>query len=205
MSEVDISGNTPLVPLSSAEEELEGLLSDLELDSTSRNSNELVHYCKRGIRRISVVKDLENNLQNPFDAEEEPFEEPATTDADILTLCPDGESLCEDTNRTAGGHKNTAGYNNDCNQSIIDQINSEESLPPSTPIAKNGKSKKSAQQAITDEIDCKREPSVVLPDPDYQRLRRKFHTVSFAKQCRVINGLRVVMEELEVGLSKRPE
>ena len=28
MSEADISGNTPLVPLSSAEEELEGLLSD---------------------------------------------------------------------------------------------------------------------------------------------------------------------------------
>ena len=79
MSEADISGNTPLVPLPSAEEELEGLLSDLELDSTSGNSNELFHYCKRGIRRISVVKDLENNLQNPFDTEEEPFEEPTTT------------------------------------------------------------------------------------------------------------------------------
>jgi hypothetical protein len=46
---------------------------------------------------------------------------------------------------------------------------------------------------------------VVLLDLDYQRLRRKFHTVSFAKQFRVINELRVVMEELEVRLSKRPE
>jgi len=115
MSEADISGNTPLVPLSSAEEELEGLLSVLELDSTSSNSNELVYYCKRGIRRISVVKDLENNLQNHFDTEEEPFEEPATADADILTLCLDGKSLREDTNRTAGGHNNRTGYNNDCN------------------------------------------------------------------------------------------
>jgi len=46
---------------------------------------------------------------------------------------------------------------------------------------------------------------VVLLDLDYQRLRRKFRTVSFAKQCRVINSLGAVMEELEVGLSKRPE
>jgi len=142
MSEADISGNTPLVPLS-AEEELEGLLPVLELGSTSSNSNELVDYCKRGIRRISVVKDLENNLQNHFDTEEEPFKEPATADADILTLCLNGKSLREDTNRTAGGHKNRAGYNNDCNQSIINQINSEEPFPPSTPIAKNGQSKKS--------------------------------------------------------------
>ena len=115
MSEADISGIIPLVLLSLAKEELEGLLSDLELDSTSGNSNEPVHYCKRSIRRISVVKDPENNLQNPFDTEEERFEEPATAEADILILCPNGKSLREDTNRTAGGHKNRADYNNDCN------------------------------------------------------------------------------------------
>ena len=66
MSEADISSNTSLVPLSLAEEELEGLLSDLELDSTSGNSNEPVYYCKWDIRWVSVVKDLENNLQKFF-------------------------------------------------------------------------------------------------------------------------------------------
>ena len=103
MSEADISGNTSSVPLSLAEEELEGLLSDSELDSTSGNSNEPVHYCKRGIKRSSVVKGPENNLQNPFDTEDEPFEEPATADTNILTLCPDSKSLREDASATAGG------------------------------------------------------------------------------------------------------
>lgn len=135
MSEADISGNTLSVPLSLVEEELEGLLSDPELDSTSGNSNEPVHYCKRGIGRSSVVKGPENNLQNPFDTEDETFEAPATADTNILTLCPDSKSLRGDTSATAGGHKNRADYNNDCSQSIIGQINLEESLHPSTPIA----------------------------------------------------------------------
>jgi hypothetical protein len=213
MPEADTPSSVPLVLLTATEKGLEDLLLDLELHPTSSESNESVHHCKRGIERIGVVMISEDNLPNSFDTEYEPLEEPATGYADVLSAYTDDESLCEATSATASAQKNSADCNSDCSQVAIDQIIPGIFPVPSMPIAKTRKKKESevdfdegpVQQAIADEIHCRREQGVVLLDLDYHRLRRKFRLVSFAEQRRVINGLRAVMEELEVGLSKRPE
>lgn len=205
MSGAEISKRIPSMPFTLTEEGLEELISGLEISSASSDSNEPVHHCTQTVRHGNIFESLRNSIQNPFDTKDRPLEEYTAEDANILRVCAN-EGFYEEISATPND-------NNGCDQAVIEQTMSRESLSLSRLIAKTRERKKleldlnddPMQQVVADVIDRKQERTLVLLDRNYQRLRRKFRSASFDKRCQVINRLRAIMEELEAELLKGSE